>query len=154
MPICQHAFGDVGAFDEDAEHLACLVLQWLVDEIEVAQLGAQLERDGLPVDGDAARIGFVETFKITLAGKFRQHIARGASGPVSVADQLFVGGVEQVEAMLGPAHQRHEPRSLFEHCVQPLALTPDMSLGAHFRGGLDDDGDDADNVAAVVETGE
>ncbi len=62
-----------------------------------------------------------------------------------------MGGIDEVEDVLGAGHGADEARRLLEHLGQVLAFGLPQALGQHPFGDLDHDGDDSGRFAALVQ---
>jgi len=123
----QSCLGDIAAFDEDAGDRAGRVPDGLVDEIHEAPIqgairtGGERDRRTPGGGGLSGRINPVQPLEEALSCQLRQRFSHGFAQHVP-ADERDIGGVGQLEHVVGSAQQGHEARRLLEAPAQPLGL--------------------------------
>src|SRR6476620_5945041 len=105
---------------DDADSLSVLD-QRLINEIEIELLGlfawGPLQRD-LNLSPDvrsAALINAVEQFDEPLADYLRKGFNNGFPDDVTIADEMQIGLIGELEHMVGTTQNREKRRSLFEN---------------------------------------
>ncbi len=123
----EYLVGDLGGEDEDAGRQAQFVAQRLVDEVEERLLAApvhaavQLRRRLVADLGLAGAVDAVEEGREGLAAQFGQPLEQRLADHVAVADERAVGGVDQVEDVVGAGEHGDAGGRLHEQLAEVLA---------------------------------
>ena len=131
--------GDVEAVDEQALDRAVRVEDGLVDEVDEAlfqrRRGRALQLNlHVGADERGRRVeAVVQQLEEALALDFGQRLAHGQARDLAMADQLQVGLVGELEAMLAARQQRHEAGRLLEQPLHAVAL---LRAQRHLAGEL------------------
>jgi hypothetical protein len=131
--------GRVMSLDEDARHTSAIVRDGFVDEVE-----HELHRSSpwkLEVDGCAIRdvtlacpVDLIEQVVEPLADQLGKRLAHGLADELPFAEQAPIGGVGELEDVLGTVQDRDEARRLLEHATLPFGVRGTAPRGKHLLG--------------------
>ncbi len=136
------AFRDIGPFDENPHRRAGGILDRLIDEVEITDIGCAVGADQIDLGAErrerfAGRIDAVHKGDKALFDDFRQGFGQGLADNVAIADQVEIGCIGVFEDVVRSAQNGHEGRRLVEQLHQAFALRLEFALPQHLCGRLD-----------------
>ena len=140
-----HPAGDVRALDEYPDHRPVGVAHRLIHQVDKPlfrlrlRLALQQHPHPLPHKRLAGGIGLVQQFVKSLPRQLRQPHPHRQPQHIAMPAQLHIGGIGQLEHVIGPRQHRHEARRLLEHLPQPVPLARQPALRPQQRRRLVED---------------
>jgi hypothetical protein len=146
-------FGDLISTDKYSGHVASVIANWFVDEVNVPNLVAAMQAQLHSVGDDpfAGRVNLIEEFVIALSFQIREHLPDAVADKISPLRDIQVGIVHIFIHVLRSSQHRDETWHLGEQLSLSVALRGDSAISQHPFRRLNDNGYNAGRPTVFIE---